>query len=91
MRTAPTVTVSGLITAVQRKITKRGDAWPTVTLEDLEGAIDVLLFPSAYQLPARCSPRTPSSPSRAAYPGRTTGDARPGGVRPDLAEVLGRW
>ncbi|NUR05812.1 MAG: DNA polymerase III subunit alpha [Nocardioidaceae bacterium] len=45
-----TVTVSGLITSVQRKITKRGDAWAMVTVEDLEGAIDVLLFPSAYQL-----------------------------------------
>ena len=45
-----TVTVSGLITAVQRKITKRGDAWAMITLEDLDGAIDVLLFPSAYQL-----------------------------------------
>jgi DNA polymerase-3 subunit alpha len=45
-----TVTVSGLVTSVQRKITKRGDAWAMVTLEDLEGAIDVLLFPSAYQL-----------------------------------------
>ncbi len=45
-----TVTVSGLITSVQRKITKRGDAWAMVSVEDLEGAIDVLLFPSAYQL-----------------------------------------
>jgi len=45
-----TVTVSGLITSVQRKITKRGDAWAMVTLEDLEGGIDVLLFPSSYQL-----------------------------------------
>ena len=44
------VTVSGLITAVQRKITKRGDPWAMVTLEDLEGAIEVLLFPSSYQL-----------------------------------------
>jgi DNA polymerase-3 subunit alpha len=44
------VTVSGLITSVQRKITKRGDAWAMITLEDLEGGIDVLLFPSAYQL-----------------------------------------
>src|SRR3954454_17700067 len=43
------VTVSGLITSVQRKITKRGDAWAMITLEDLEGAVDVLLFPSAYQ------------------------------------------
>jgi DNA polymerase-3 subunit alpha len=44
------VTVSGLVTSVQRKITKRGDAWAMITLEDLEGGIDVLLFPSAYQL-----------------------------------------
>ena len=44
------VTISGLVTGVQRKITKRGDAWAMVTVEDLDGAIDVLLFPSAYQL-----------------------------------------
>ena len=47
-----TVTVTGLITSVQRKVTKRGDTWAMVTLEDLEGAIEVLLFPSAYQLAA---------------------------------------
>ena len=46
------LTVSGLITSVQRKITKRGDAWATITLEDLDGAIEVLFFPSAYQLAA---------------------------------------
>ncbi len=45
-----TVTVSGLVTSVQRKITKRGDSWATITLEDLDGAIEVLLFPSTYQL-----------------------------------------
>ncbi|RYB96446.1 DNA polymerase III subunit alpha [Nocardioides glacieisoli] len=45
-----TLTVSGLITSVQRKITKRGDPWATITLEDLDGAIEVLLFPSAYTL-----------------------------------------
>ncbi len=44
------LTVSGLVTQVQRKITKRGDAWATVTLEDLDGAIEVLFFPSSYQL-----------------------------------------
>jgi DNA polymerase III subunit alpha len=44
------VTICGLVTGVQRKITKRGDAWAMVTLEDLDGGIDVLLFPSAYQL-----------------------------------------
>jgi DNA polymerase III subunit alpha len=45
-----TVTVAGLVTAVNRRITKRGDPWATVTLEDLDGAIEVLLFPSVYQL-----------------------------------------
>jgi DNA polymerase-3 subunit alpha len=44
------ITISGLVTSVQRKITKRGDTWALVTLEDLDGAIDVLMFPSAYQL-----------------------------------------
>ncbi len=44
------ITVCGLVTSVQRKITKRGDPWAMVTVEDLDGAIDVLLFPSAWQL-----------------------------------------
>ncbi len=44
------VAISGLVTSIQRKITKRGDSWAMVTVEDLEGAVDVLLFPSAYQL-----------------------------------------
>jgi DNA polymerase-3 subunit alpha len=35
---------------VTRKITKTGNAWAIVTVEDLEGAIDVLFFPSDYQL-----------------------------------------
>ncbi|QWC85602.1 DNA polymerase III subunit alpha [Nocardioidaceae bacterium] len=46
------VTICGLITSVSRRITKKGDAWATVTVEDLEGAIEVLLFPSSYQLAA---------------------------------------
>jgi len=47
-----TVTVAGLVTSVQRKLTKRGDTWASVTLEDLEGAVEVLFFPSAYQFAA---------------------------------------
>jgi len=31
-------------------MTKRGDTWALVTVEDLEGAVDVLLFPAAYQI-----------------------------------------
>ncbi|UAL31018.1 DNA polymerase III subunit alpha [Nocardioides rotundus] len=44
------LTISGLVTGVQRRITKKGDAWATITLEDLDGAIEVLFFPSSYQL-----------------------------------------
>jgi DNA polymerase III subunit alpha len=44
------ITVTGLVTGVQRKITKRGDTWAVVTLEDLDGGIEVLMFPSTYQL-----------------------------------------
>jgi DNA polymerase III subunit alpha len=46
------VTVGGLVTGVQRKLTKRGDAWAVITLEDLEGGLEVMLFPSVYQLSA---------------------------------------
>jgi DNA polymerase-3 subunit alpha len=44
------IQVTGLITSVQRKITRKGDTWAVVTIEDLDGAIDVLLFPGTYQL-----------------------------------------
>jgi DNA polymerase-3 subunit alpha len=44
------IVVTGLITSVQRKITRKGDTWAVVTIEDLDGAIDVLLFPGTYQL-----------------------------------------
>ena len=44
------VRIAGLITSMQVKITKRGDKWAMLTVEDLEGAIDVLVFPAAYQL-----------------------------------------
>jgi DNA polymerase-3 subunit alpha len=43
-----TVTIAGLITGLQVKRTKKGDLWAIVTVEDLEGAIECLFFPSAY-------------------------------------------
>jgi DNA polymerase-3 subunit alpha len=46
------VSVGGLITALQRKMTKQGNPWAIATLEDLEGAIDVMFFPATYQLVA---------------------------------------
>jgi DNA polymerase-3 subunit alpha len=54
------VTVAGLVTAVQRKITKKGDTWAVVTVEDLEGGLNVMVFPSAYRPPRLCWSRTPS-------------------------------
>jgi DNA polymerase III subunit alpha len=44
------VTIGGLITAVARKVSKRGDSWAIVTVEDLEGSVDVMFFPASYQL-----------------------------------------
>jgi DNA polymerase-3 subunit alpha len=44
------VTVGGILTGLQRKITKKGDTWVLATLEDLEGSIEVMIFPSTYQL-----------------------------------------
>jgi DNA polymerase III subunit alpha len=46
---AQVVTVGGILSGVQRKITKQGSTWAAATLEDLEGAIEVLFFPATYQ------------------------------------------
>ena len=42
------VKIAGLITVVQRKMSKKGDAFATVTVEDLEGSIDVMFFGDTY-------------------------------------------
>jgi DNA polymerase-3 subunit alpha len=42
------VTVGGILSTVTRKVTKTGNAWALATLEDLEGAIEVMFFPGAY-------------------------------------------
>jgi len=43
------VTVGGILSGVQRKVTKQGNTWAAATLEDLAGAIEVLFFPATYQ------------------------------------------
>ena len=43
------VTVGGILSGVQPKVTKQGSPWAAATLEDLEGAIEVLFFPATYQ------------------------------------------
>ncbi|HEY4898694.1 MAG TPA: DNA polymerase III subunit alpha, partial [Candidatus Nanopelagicaceae bacterium] len=43
------VTIGGLITQVQRKVSKQGNSWAIVSIEDLEGAVDLLFFANTYQ------------------------------------------
>jgi DNA polymerase-3 subunit alpha len=44
------VTIGGMVSGLQRKVTRKGDVWAIATVEDLEGAIDVMFFPQTYQL-----------------------------------------
>jgi DNA polymerase-3 subunit alpha len=42
------VTIAGLITGVQRKVSRQGASWAIVTIEDLEGSLDALFFANTY-------------------------------------------
>jgi len=42
------VTIGGLITAITRKVSRQGASWAVVTLEDLEGSLEVLFFSNTY-------------------------------------------
>jgi DNA polymerase-3 subunit alpha len=42
------LTIAGLITGIQRKVTRQGAAWAIITVEDLSGAIEVMAFSNTY-------------------------------------------
>jgi DNA polymerase III subunit alpha len=44
------VTLAGILSGVQRRVTKQGRAWATANLEDLDGGVEVLFFPNTYEL-----------------------------------------
>ncbi len=44
------VTIGGIISGLQRRVTKKGDPWATATIEDLAGSVECLFFPATYQL-----------------------------------------
>jgi DNA polymerase-3 subunit alpha len=44
------VTLAGILSGVQRRITKQGRPWASASLEDLDGAVEVLFFPNTYEL-----------------------------------------
>ncbi len=43
-----TVTLAGILSAVNRRVTKAGAPWANAVLEDLEGSIEVMFFPATY-------------------------------------------
>ncbi|MFF1797696.1 DNA polymerase III subunit alpha, partial [Kitasatospora sp. NPDC058263] len=51
-RTEGEVRLVGLITAVDRRINKAGNAWAIITLADRDGSVEVLFFPATYNLMA---------------------------------------
>ena len=42
------VTLTGILSSVNRRVTKAGAPWAQVVLEDLEGSIEVMFFPTSY-------------------------------------------
>ena len=43
------VTIGGLITQVQRKLSKQGTSWAIITIEDLEGSEDLMFYSKIYE------------------------------------------
>jgi DNA polymerase-3 subunit alpha len=43
-----TVTLAGILSSVNRRVTKAGAPWAQAQLEDLEGSIEVMFFPATY-------------------------------------------
>jgi DNA polymerase-3 subunit alpha len=47
------VVLAGILSGVQRRITRQGRPWASATLEDLDGSVEVMFFPSTYELVAQ--------------------------------------
>ncbi|HKC28460.1 MAG TPA: DNA polymerase III subunit alpha [Jatrophihabitans sp.] len=45
---AQTITLAGILSSVNRRVTKAGAPWAQAILEDLEGSIEVMFFPATY-------------------------------------------
>lgn len=44
------IEIAGLITALERRVNKRGEPWAIATVEDMDAALEVLFFPKSYAL-----------------------------------------
>jgi DNA polymerase-3 subunit alpha len=49
-RTEGNVQLSGLITSVDRRMTKQGNPWAIINLADRDGEMEILFFPATYTL-----------------------------------------
>jgi DNA polymerase III subunit alpha len=45
-----TVTIAGILTGLQRRISGKGKHWASATLEDLTGSVETLFFPATFDL-----------------------------------------
>ncbi|GIG23147.1 DNA-directed DNA polymerase [Cellulomonas chitinilytica] len=43
-----TVVIAGLVTSLQRKMSKQGNPWAAVTIEDMEGSVEIMFFGETY-------------------------------------------
>ena len=46
------VTIAGLVTGVDRRVSKKGNAWAIVTIEDMESSIQCMFFGKVYETAA---------------------------------------
>ncbi|RSM84725.1 DNA polymerase III subunit alpha [Kibdelosporangium aridum] len=44
------ITVAGMISALERRVTKKGESWAIAVVEDLDAAVEVLFFPKSYSV-----------------------------------------
>ncbi|KZM70277.1 DNA polymerase III subunit alpha [Nocardia terpenica] len=43
-----TITLAGIVSALERRVNKKGESWAIAVLEDLDASIEVLFFPKSY-------------------------------------------
>ncbi|MCP3799234.1 DNA polymerase III subunit alpha [Allokutzneria sp. A3M-2-11 16] len=44
------VAIAGMISAMERRVNKKGEPWAIVTVEDLDASLEVLFFPKSYSV-----------------------------------------
>ncbi|MFI6173849.1 DNA polymerase III subunit alpha [Nocardia sp. NPDC051052] len=45
-----TITISGMISTLERRVNKKGESWAIATIEDLDASVEVLFFPKSYSV-----------------------------------------